>query len=144
MRYAIWYNLRNLKNVKNIYGAVLLLEKLQALACNFTKSNNPPRVFFTFLNCKNGTKMRKAIYFIIITTILIVLTYYFKVNIININTPFLFKSKLVILVIIKVVPWFDGFHFRITPFNPFHSTGLFLYPLEMSGKQRLSDAFKEV
>ena len=130
--------------MKYTYGVVLLLEKLQALACNFTKSNNPPWAFFTFLNCKNGTKTRKAIYFIIITTIFIVLTYYFNVNIININTGFLFKTKLIILAIIKVVSWFDGFHFRITPFNPSHSTGLFLYPLKMSGKQRLSDAFKEV
>ena len=24
------------------------------------KSNTPPRVFFTFLNCKNNTKSRKA------------------------------------------------------------------------------------
>ena len=29
-------------------------------ACNFTKSNTSPWVFFTFLNCKNGTKSRKA------------------------------------------------------------------------------------
>ena len=30
------------------------------LACNFTKSNTPPWVFFTFLNCTNGTKLRKT------------------------------------------------------------------------------------
>ena len=30
MRYAIWYHLYNLKNVKNTLGGVLLLVKLQA------------------------------------------------------------------------------------------------------------------
>ena len=43
---AIWYHLYNLKNVKNIHGRVLLLEKLQALA--------------RFSNCKNGSKSREA------------------------------------------------------------------------------------
>ena len=37
-----------LKNVKNTHGGVLLLAKLQAKACNFTKSNTPSWVFFTF------------------------------------------------------------------------------------------------
>ena len=36
---AIWYHLHNLKNVKNTYGGVLLLLKLQDLACKFTKSS---------------------------------------------------------------------------------------------------------
>ena len=45
---AIWYHLYNLKNVKSTYGGVLLLVKLQASACNFTKSNTPRWVFFTF------------------------------------------------------------------------------------------------
>ena len=44
---AIYYHLYNLKNVKNTKGRVLLLVKLQAEACNFTKSNTPP--------CTNGT-----------------------------------------------------------------------------------------
>ena len=34
----IWYHLYNLKNVKNIYGGVLLLVKLQALACTLCMS----------------------------------------------------------------------------------------------------------
>ena len=38
----------NLKNVKNTHGEVLLLVKLQAKTFNFTKSNIPPWVFFTF------------------------------------------------------------------------------------------------
>ena len=38
----------NLKNVKNVHGGVLLLVKLQAFSCNFTKSNTPPWVFFIF------------------------------------------------------------------------------------------------
>ena len=46
----------DMKNMKNTHGGVLLL------ACNFTKSNTPPWVFFTFLNCINGTKSRTASY----------------------------------------------------------------------------------
>ena len=38
---AFCYNLYNLKNVKNSHRGVLLL-------VNFTKSNTPPWVFFTF------------------------------------------------------------------------------------------------
>ena len=37
------------KNVKNTHGEILLLVKLQVEACNFTKSNILPVVFFTFL-----------------------------------------------------------------------------------------------
>ena len=48
MRYAIWYHLYNLKNVKNTNGGLLILVKLQASACNFSKINTPPWVFFTF------------------------------------------------------------------------------------------------
>ena len=50
MRCAICYYLYNLKNVENTHGGVLILVKLQAEACNFTKINTPPWVFFTFLN----------------------------------------------------------------------------------------------
>ena len=60
VRYAIWYHLYNLKNVKNTHGRVLFLVKLQAEACNFTKSNTPPGCFLRFLNCTNGTKLRNA------------------------------------------------------------------------------------
>ena len=45
---VIWYHLHNLKNVKNTHEGVLLLAKLQVLACNFNKSNTPPWVFFPF------------------------------------------------------------------------------------------------
>ena len=45
---TIWYRLNNLKNVKNTHAQVLLLVKLQASACNFTKGNTPPWVLFTF------------------------------------------------------------------------------------------------
>ena len=54
MQCAIWYYFYDLKNVKNTDGGVLLL------VCNFTKSKTPPRVFFTFWNCTNGTKSRNA------------------------------------------------------------------------------------
>ena len=36
------------KNTNNTHRGVLLLVKLQASACNFTKSNTPPWVFFMF------------------------------------------------------------------------------------------------
>ena len=49
VRCTIWYHLYNLKNVKNNHGGVLILVKLQTSACNFTKINTPPWVFFTFL-----------------------------------------------------------------------------------------------
>ena len=53
MRCTICYHLDNLKNVKNTHRGVLILVKLQALACNFTKINTPPCVFFTFFKlCK--------------------------------------------------------------------------------------------
>ena len=43
--------------MKITHGEELLLVKLQALACNFTKSNSAPWVFLNcFLNCINGTK----------------------------------------------------------------------------------------
>ena len=47
---TIWYHLYSLKNVKNTRGEVLLLVKLQAEACNFTKSNR------TLLKVPNRTK----------------------------------------------------------------------------------------
>ena len=49
-----------LKNVKNTHGGVLLLVKLQALACNFTKSNTTPWMFFSFLDFANDTTSRNA------------------------------------------------------------------------------------
>ena len=50
---AIWYHLRNLKNIKNTHGGVLLLVKLQPKVCNFSKSNTPPWLLFTFFKlCK--------------------------------------------------------------------------------------------
>ena len=59
-----WYHLHSLKNVKNTHGRVLILVKLQAKACNFTKINTPPWKFFIVqmevLNCTNGTKSRNA------------------------------------------------------------------------------------
>ena len=57
---AIWYHLYNFKNVKNIQGGALLLVKVQTSAYNFTKSNNPKWLFFTFFNCKNGSKSHDA------------------------------------------------------------------------------------
>ena len=49
MRCAVWYHLYNLKNVKT---------PMEALACNFTKSNTPRWCFSRVLNFTNGTKSR--------------------------------------------------------------------------------------
>ena len=48
MHCAIGYHLYNFKKVKNTHGGVLLLVKLQASVCNFTKSITPPWVCFKF------------------------------------------------------------------------------------------------
>ena len=50
---AIWCHSCNLKNVKNNHEGVLPLVKLQALACNLTKSNTSSWVFF------KDSKLRK-------------------------------------------------------------------------------------
>ena len=48
---AIWYHLYNLKNVKNTHeGVLLLVLKVTLLHGCFSR----------FLNCTNGTKLRKA------------------------------------------------------------------------------------
>ena len=60
MRCVIWYYLYNLKNVKNTHEGVLILVKLQASACNFTKINTLPRCFSQFSNCTNATKSRNV------------------------------------------------------------------------------------
>ena len=44
--------------MKYTRGGVLLLVKLQALACSFAKIKTPPWVFFAVLNC--GDKLREA------------------------------------------------------------------------------------
>ena len=59
-RFAIWYHLYSLKIIKNANERVLLLVKLQALVCNFTKSNIPPWVFLKFSKLYKWTKSRKA------------------------------------------------------------------------------------
>ena len=47
MRCGIWYHLYNLKIDKNTHGGALILAKLQAKACKFTKINTPPWVFLS-------------------------------------------------------------------------------------------------
>ena len=49
VRCMIWYHLYNLKNMKNTHRGVLILVKVQAEACKFTKITTPPWAFFTFL-----------------------------------------------------------------------------------------------
>ena len=62
---AIWYHLHNSKNVKKTHGRVLLLVKLQASACNFTKSNTPPSVFFMFFKLYKWYQIVQSVSFII-------------------------------------------------------------------------------
>ena len=50
-----------LKNVKNTSWWVLLLVKLQAKACNFTESNTPPWVFFTFFKLYEWYQITQSI-----------------------------------------------------------------------------------
>ena len=73
MRCAIWYPLCNLKNVKNTHGGMLLLVKLQASVCNFTKSNTPPWVFFTFFKLYKRYQFAQNI-----TTHIKLFSFYFK------------------------------------------------------------------
>ena len=52
MSCKIWYHFCNLRNSENTQRGVLILA--------FTKSNTPPWVFFTFLNCTDVIKSRNA------------------------------------------------------------------------------------
>ena len=55
---VIWSHLyKKKKREKNPWGSVTFSK-----ACNFTKSNNPPWVFFKFLKCTNGTKLCKTLH----------------------------------------------------------------------------------
>ena len=65
VRWEICYDLYKLKNFKKIHGWVWLLVKLQAEACNFTKSKLLHGYFSRFLNCTNGIKSHKASHSII-------------------------------------------------------------------------------
>ena len=56
MLFAIWYNLYNLKNVKNTHGEVLPLVQLATLL----KVTILHGCFLRFLICTNSTKSRKA------------------------------------------------------------------------------------
>ena len=58
---AIWYHLRNLKSIKNTHGGVLLLVKLQPKVCNFTKSNTPPWLLFTFFKLYKWYQIAQSI-----------------------------------------------------------------------------------
>ena len=45
---AILCHLYKFENMQNTHGGVILLVKLQVEACDFTKSNTPSWLFFTF------------------------------------------------------------------------------------------------
>ena len=46
---TIWYHLYSLKNMKNTHGGVIVLVKLQAAGCNFTKTITTTWVLLTLL-----------------------------------------------------------------------------------------------
>ena len=58
---TICWHFYNLKNVKNTLGGVLLLVKLQSEACNFTKDNTGPWVFFTFFKLYKRYQIAQSI-----------------------------------------------------------------------------------
>ena len=58
---TIWQHLYNFKKVKNTHGGVLLLVKLLAEVCNFTKSNTPTWVIFTFFKLHKGYQIVQSI-----------------------------------------------------------------------------------
>ena len=57
----VWYHLYNLKDLKSTHGGVLLL--VTDKACNFTKCNIPPWVFFTFLKLYKWYQIAQIISF---------------------------------------------------------------------------------
>ena len=61
---AICYHLHNLINLKNTPGGVLILVNLQAEACNLTKTNTPPWVFFTFFKLSKWNQISRSITYI--------------------------------------------------------------------------------
>ena len=61
----IWYHLYDKNNVKNTHRGVWFLVKLQASACNFTKSNTPPWVFFTFSKLCKWYEIAQSITYIL-------------------------------------------------------------------------------
>ena len=63
---ALWYHLYNFKKVKISHEEVLHLVKAQAKACNFTKNNNPPWVFFTFYKLYKWYQIAQASHILII------------------------------------------------------------------------------
>ena len=58
---TVCYHLYNLKNMESSHEGVLLLVKLQAEACNFTKSNNPTWDFFTFIKLYKWYQIAQSI-----------------------------------------------------------------------------------
>ena len=79
---AIWYHLHNLKNVKNIHERVLLLVKLQALACYFTKSITLPWMFFTFFKLYKWYRIAQSVSYMLTTD-----KRYIKVALISCEQP---------------------------------------------------------
>ena len=50
-----------LKKLKKKHGGLLLLVKLQVSACNLTKSNTPPWVFFRFLKLYSWCQIAQSV-----------------------------------------------------------------------------------
>ena len=64
-RVARFGTICNFKNVKNTHGGVLHLVKLQAEASNFTNSDTPPWMFFTFSKLYKWYQIAQSVSFIL-------------------------------------------------------------------------------
>ena len=60
----IWYYSYELKNVKSTHAGVILFVKLKAKACNFTKCNTPPWVFFMFFKLRKCYQIVQSITYV--------------------------------------------------------------------------------
>ena len=77
------------KTVKNTHGAVILLVKLTAEDCNFTKSITSPWVFFTFFKLHKWYKIAQSITFVIYSNISIMNIIFSKLK----RAPYISKWK---------------------------------------------------
>ena len=84
-------NLYNLKNMKSTHGGVLLLIKLHALTCNFTKSDSPPWAFFTFFKLYKWYQLHKASHMVTLTLYITILSKSFHDTQIHTSCKILWK-----------------------------------------------------
>ena len=110
MLYAIWYHLKNFKNVKNTHGRVLLVVKLQASACNFTKSNTSSWVIlYIFLKLYKWYKIAQSVYYILPNVLIQIPRTWIRIQELELyKLPYLFvfSSRVYCNRLILVYPFF--------------------------------------